>query len=83
MGCDVGDSRLNNKTGQVAHSGEQVCVAMIVSEVAWHPQVEVQNEKWAHDGPQENKLFALTSILVGQHAMREHTNPRGDVAVHL
>ena len=83
MRRDVGDGRLNNKTSKVTHAGEQVGVATVVSECARCPQVDMQNKEGAGDRPGEDKFLILASLFVGQHTVRAHAHPGGDVAAHL
>jgi hypothetical protein len=65
MGRNVGNSGLDNKTGQITHGGEQVSVAAVVSEGTRCPaQVNVQDKEGAGDGPGEDELFVLTSLFV-------------------
>ena len=83
MRRDVGDGRLNNKTSKVTHAGEQVGVATIVSECARCPKVNMKDKERAGDGPGEDQFLIFTSLFVGQHTVRAHAHPGGNVAAHL
>ena len=83
MRHDVGDGCLDYEASEVAHAGEQVCVAMIICDGPRCPQIDMQKKEWTGDGPRKDKLLALARILVSQHTVGAHAHPGGDIAAHF
>ena len=59
-----------DKPGEVAHGVHQISFSSIVSDLAWCPEIDVENVERAAERPRKDELAVAGDSSIGSDAMR-------------
>jgi hypothetical protein len=76
---DVAGGVDKNESGEVAHSVEKISFTTIVSDVARHPKVNMQDVERAAEGPGEDEFAVARDSAIGGDAVGTLKDPIGDI----
>lgn len=73
----------DGECGEVAHGGKDVLGSAIAGDVAWLPDVDMDNGEWGGDWPGVDKFAATAEGGVGKDAVRASFEPGFDIGAEF